>query len=133
MAPDSDLDKLRASGKFVSGFREFHFTEQGDRADVNLGLKVLLECANMLFDAETAREIKLEPGLGGRMLEMMSILLMRAAHTPEDKRAVMFRMWAEQGPQRINELIESVKTREGKLMGRDDMSMFMGCPGGYEI
>ena len=55
MAPDSDLDKLRASGKFGSGFREFHFTEQGDRADVNLGLKVLLECANMLFDAETAR------------------------------------------------------------------------------
>jgi hypothetical protein len=133
MAPDYDKPKTIAGWSQKSGFREFDFTTHDNRADVNRGLSVLLDCANLLFDSETATEIKLGPGVTGRMLEMMSILLMRAAHTTEDKRELMFKFWAEQGPLRIDELIETVKARDGKTMVRDDVSMFMGCPDGYEI
>jgi hypothetical protein len=133
MASDYDEPKTTSVWSQKSGYSEFDFTEHANRADVNRGLTVLLDCANMIFDSATAMEIKLEVGITGRMLEMMGILLTRAAHTPEDKREAMFRMWADQGPQMINELIDRVKAREGKLLVREDVTMFMGCPGGYEI
>jgi hypothetical protein len=130
MATDYNLDKPKLWPPKTGG--SFNFTYD-HRADVEPGLKIMLACADQLFDSQKLMEIKLDAGVTGRMLEVMGLLLMRAAHLPEDRRALMFVRWAEQGPILIDEMIERAKAREGRLVVRDDVSMFMGCPDGYEI
>jgi hypothetical protein len=136
MASDYGLDKPESFTARVRrmGGGEFDFSKHDNAADVNRVLKTFKDCADRIFVAEGANEIKLEPGVTGTMLEVMGLLLMRAAHTPpENGREAMLRIWADRGPQMIDELIETVKTRPGTMMVRDDFAMFMGCPDGYEI
>ena len=98
--------------------------------DINKGLMCLLECANLFFNARHNKAIEFKAGVTESMLEMMSILLSRAAHTSGEQRSAMFQRWEEQGPQQSNALIKEVEEREVKILAPDDFAMFLKCPRG---
>jgi hypothetical protein len=95
-------------------------------ADARWGLEQMVKCANLLFEKMTAREIKFAPGVPGAMLEMMGVLLLRAAHLPEAKRAIFFECWAKEGTEKIKQIIGGAQQRGG-LVAPDDLAVFLRC------
>lgn len=141
MAPDSGDSPTKP--KFSREYHEYTFesAETGvpltpvetDTSDVvNVGLTTMMYCVGVLMKARTDGRIEFAPGVTATILETMGVLLMRAAHTSDAGREAMFHHWQEAGPPMIDELIEEVSAREGRLLMPDDLaSMFMGKPPGY--
>jgi len=109
----------------------FIFADRDNAADINKGLKSLLYCANLFFTARESETIEFRVGVTESMLEMMGILLIRAAHCSSEQRTEVFQRWIEQGPQQCNALIEKVAEREVKILAPDDLAMFLRCPRGF--
>ena len=103
------------------------FQKTENPAGVILGVRVMVNFANLLFEAEKNKEINFKPGTTAMILEMMSLLLMRAAHLTEDKRPTFFKCWAKEGPAKLEQLIASVKGRKGALLAPEDLAVFLGC------
>jgi hypothetical protein len=101
-------------------------TKTENPAGVILGFRVMVNFANLLFEAEKKKEIHFKPGTTAMILEMMGLLLMRAAHLTEDKRPIFFTCWAKAGPVKLGQLIASVKGKGG-LLAPEDLAVFLGC------
>jgi hypothetical protein len=101
-------------------------------ADIKKALEALFDCANLFFAARESKSIEFQAGVTERMLEMMALLLTRAAHSRDEERAAMFLCWMKQGPQHTRALIKKVQGREVKILAPDDLAMFLECPGGIE-
>lgn len=137
MAPD-----LGDPPRFNRKYQEFTFSDETDAPvapveedtseAVDVGLTTMMSCVNVLMRARRERRIDFAPGVTATMLETMGVLLMRAAHVGNERREAVFHHWLEVGPSQIDELIERVSAREGKLLMPEDLaSMFMGKPPGY--
>ena len=113
---------------------EWYRPNAGYAINAAQGLHILVGCADLLMRAEHGHEISFAPGVEGRMLEAMGVLLLRAAHMPEQRRPAMFRWWAKRGPAQVLELIRRAKQREGKMLLPEDLpTMWAGCPDGPEL
>lgn len=141
MAPDFGDSPTKS--KFSREYHEYTFGSaetgvpltpvEADTSDaVDVGLTTMMSCVNVLMRARRDGRIEFAPGVTATMLETMGILLMRASHTNDAGREAMFHHWLEAGPPMIDELIEKVSAREGRLLMPNDLaSMFMGKPPGY--
>lgn len=103
-------------------------TDCDNAADINQGLECLLDCANLFFGARRTGAIEFKAGVTESMIEMMGILLTRAAHSSAEQRTAMFQRWVEQGRPQCNALIKKVEEREVKILVPDDFAMFLRCP-----
>ncbi len=100
--------------------------------ELDVGLTTMMSCVNTLLKARDEGKIVFAAGVTGRMFETMGVLLMRAAHVSDEARQAMFEHWLAHGPQILDDLIESVKARQERLLMPEDLATaFMGTPPGY--
>jgi len=131
MAPDFGFDDPPVRYKFETFKTEKAQTEYDGFEDVNRGLETLRACANFFFHARKEGSIEFGIGTTEAMLEMMGILLVRAAHCSSEERTAMFHRWEQNGPQQCVDIIRGVTEREVKVLMPDDFSAFLKCPRGY--
>jgi hypothetical protein len=129
MAPDFSFDDPQLT-QYSVGTR-FTTTEYDSFDDVNRGLQILRVCANFFFVARKEKTIDFGVGVTESMLEMMGVLLTRAAHCSREERTAMFLRWEVDGPLQCSALIEKVAERDIKILAPDDFAMFLKCPRGY--
>lgn len=116
----------------TTGVTNVTVRDYDNAADITKGLLCLVECANLFFNARHNKALDFEAGVNESMLEMMGILLSRAAHCSGEQREAMFQRWVEQGPQQCSELIEQVEKRQVSILAPEDLrAMFLKCPRGY--
>jgi hypothetical protein len=131
MAPDFSFDDPPVEYKLSTYKLKTPETEYDGFDDVNSGLKTLRVCANFFFMARKEKRIDFGVGATEAMLEMMGLLLTRAAHCSSQERTAMFERWVVDGPLQCAEVIRKVEDREVKVLMPDDFSAFLKCPRGY--
>ncbi len=107
---------------------QFKAAEPDQAAEVNEGMEALRVCANFFFVARSEKTIVFKRGVTEGMLEIMGLLLTRAAHCNAEERSAMLQRWTVDGPLQCSELIAEVAQRESKILDPDDFAMFLKCP-----
>ncbi len=101
--------------------------------DMGIGLDVMMTCVNTFFDARAKGKIVFAPGVTGKMLEVMGVLLTGASRLKGERRENLFHRWLRAGTYIADDLIERAAARPGKLLMPSDLATFVDCPEGYEI
>lgn len=82
-------------------------------------------CVDLFVTARENGRIKFDDAMVVHGLELISTMLMRAAQISDGVRNKKFRHWVEHGPQRCEELIETISEREDKTLTSGDLTAFL--------